>query len=211
MVNDWSTTATRIDFDCVKLLGESPDYFTVRIISDRGVLGQFTRHRILSPSVESTRYCNYTKKGMAMCIPYPFLWAPCKSMDEWIWQVTDYWINDPDFDTKYKDNYISENGEILHNGIVEIANLAKLQAYWEMTCGVSELGYNLMSKLGASPQEARTVLPMSLKTEFVMTGTIGAWNHFIKLRDADDADPQIRIFAEKINDIKTNFIKKENK
>lgn len=32
---------------------------TVRIIADRGVQNELVRHRLLSPSVESTRYCNY--------------------------------------------------------------------------------------------------------------------------------------------------------
>lgn len=33
----------------------------VRIITDNGVLREFTRHRVFSFAVESTRYCNYSK------------------------------------------------------------------------------------------------------------------------------------------------------
>ena len=33
-----------------------------RIITDRGILAEITRHRIASFSVESTRYCNYSKE-----------------------------------------------------------------------------------------------------------------------------------------------------
>ena len=34
---------------------------TVRFICDRGILAEFTRHRVFSFSAESTRYCNYSK------------------------------------------------------------------------------------------------------------------------------------------------------
>ena len=34
---------------------------TVRFITDQGILREFTRHRVFSFAVESTRYCNYSK------------------------------------------------------------------------------------------------------------------------------------------------------
>ena len=42
---------------------------TVRIITDRGVLAELTRHRLASFSVESTRYVNYSKKGLEFIKP----------------------------------------------------------------------------------------------------------------------------------------------
>ena len=45
---------------------------------------------------------------------------------------------------------------------------------------------------GASPQEARTVLPNSLKTEIVVTMNLREWRHFFKLRTAPAAHPQMR-------------------
>ena len=115
-----------------------------------------------------------------------------------IHQVIDYWFNDPDYETKYKDKYVDDDGNILHAGIVKIAALAKCQAVWEQACKNAELSYNAMIDFGATPQEARTVLPFSHKVEFVMTGTYEAWEHFVKLRKEHDADPQIRIIAEGI-------------
>ena len=35
---------------------------SIRFICDRGILAEFTRHRVFSFSAESTRYCNYSKK-----------------------------------------------------------------------------------------------------------------------------------------------------
>lgn len=44
-------------------------------------------------------------------------------------------------------------------------------------------------------QQARAVLPNSLKTELIMTGTIAQWEGFFELRDANDAHPQARELA----------------
>lgn len=52
-----------------------------------------------------------------------------------------------------------------------------------------------MLDLGCSPQEARSVLPNSLKTEVVMTANIREWRHFFKLRTSLAAHPQMREVA----------------
>ena len=44
----------------------------------------------------------------------------------------------------------------------------------------------------ATPEEARSVLPNSIKTEIITTMNLRAWRHFLKLRCAKDAHPQIR-------------------
>lgn len=54
--------------------------------------------------------------------------------------------------------------------------------------------FNLLHN-GATPQEARTVLPNSLKTEVVMTANLREWRHFLKLRTSKAAHPQIRQVA----------------
>ena len=48
---------------------------------------------------------------------------------------------------------------------------------------------------GASPQEARSVLPNSLKTEIVMTMNLREWKHFFILRTSEAAHPQMREIA----------------
>ena len=42
------------------------------------------------------------------------------------------------------------------------------------------------------PEEARSILPNSLKTEIVMTMNLREWRHFIRLRSANAAHPQMR-------------------
>ena len=45
---------------------------------------------------------------------------------------------------------------------------------------------------GATPQEARSVLPNSLKTEVVMTANPREWRHVFRMRCHRDAHPQMR-------------------
>ena len=52
-----------------------------------------------------------------------------------------------------------------------------------------------MIESGWSPQQARSILPNSLKTELVMTGFVSDWKGFFKLRDANAAHPQARELA----------------
>lgn len=59
----------------------------------------------------------------------------------------------------------------------------------------SEQDYQALIRLGAKPQEARSVLPNSLKTEIVVTMNLREWRHFFKLRTATNAHPQMREVA----------------
>ena len=62
----------------------------------------------------------------------------------------------------------------------------------------AEEAYNLLIEKGVSPQEARSVLPNSLKTEIVMTMNLREWRHFFKLRTSLRAHPQMREVANMI-------------
>lgn len=66
---------------------------------------------------------------------------------------------------------------------------------WETSCERSEEAYFQMLNAGFTPQEARAVLPNSLKTEVVMTANLREWRHFFKLRCAETAHPQMREVA----------------
>lgn len=67
---------------------------------------------------------------------------------------------------------------------------------WVNACKEAESWYfALMADYGVTPQEARSVLPTSLKTELVMTANIREWRHFLRLRTSPAAHPQIREVA----------------
>jgi len=65
-------------------------------------------------------------------------------------------------------------------------------ALWYAAMGIAENIYMRMIEAGVKPEEARSVLPNSLKTEIVMTANIREWRHVLKLRTSPAAHPQIR-------------------
>ena len=66
---------------------------------------------------------------------------------------------------------------------------------WEQTIEQIENAYNKLIELGSTPQEARSILPNSLKTEIVMTMNLREWHHFFTLRTSKAAHPQMREVA----------------
>ena len=59
----------------------------------------------------------------------------------------------------------------------------------------AEQAYQGLIQMGAKPQEARSILPNSLKTEIVVTMNLREWRHFFRLRTASNAHPQMREIA----------------
>lgn len=63
---------------------------------------------------------------------------------------------------------------------------------WQETMGELERNYFRLLELGAAPQEARSILPNSLKTELAVTMNLREWRHFFRLRTDGAAHPQMR-------------------
>lgn len=63
---------------------------------------------------------------------------------------------------------------------------------WTKACLNAENAYFDLLKAGATPQEARSVLPNSTAAEIVMSGNYREWRHILRLRTAKDAHPQMR-------------------
>lgn len=67
---------------------------------------------------------------------------------------------------------------------------------WAIQLLDAETAYRLLRRLnGWKPEQARSVLPNSLKTEVVMTANLREWRHFFKLRMNPAAHPQMREIA----------------
>jgi thymidylate synthase (FAD) len=65
--------------------------------------------------------------------------------------------------------------------------------WWKRACEEAECGYlYLLHQCDRSAQEARSVLPNSLKTEIVVTYNLREWRHFFNLRAAKTAHPQMQ-------------------
>lgn len=146
---------------------------------------EFVRHRVFSFAQESTRYCNYAKDKFGSEITFV---NPC-------------WISDFHLRNQYSKDIVEE----YRNFENWADNPETSELLFLYSLAVSEQNYlNLLSN-GWKPQQARAVLPNSLKTELIMTGTIDQWKGFFKLRDAKDAHPQARELAQPLHE---EFIKR---
>lgn len=151
---------------------------TVRFICDMGVAREFCRHRLFSFAQESTRYCNYSKAKFGKelnCI------IPC-------------W-----YKNMFEGN--SYNIELCHTYDLTISEgLSRTEAAWiQAMCEAESTYFGLLTE-GEPAQQARNVLPLALKTELIMTGTVEQWIEFLKLRCATDAHPQARELAIQLRD-----------
>lgn len=182
---------------------------TVKFICDRGISHEFVRHRVFSFVQESTRYCNYSKdkfdNQLTLIIPV------------WLTVKPSFHINSPVEEGLYLErciisSYIGENKapNMFYNKFYEDDTLLWLNSMFEL-----EALYNKLIKSGWTPQQARSVLPNSLKTELIMTGTVKDWKGgytkdgkpygFFPLRCASGAHPQARELA---IPLKEEFIKR---
>lgn len=125
---------------------------TVHFVCDRGVSHEFVRHRVMSFAQESTRYCNYSKDKFGNELTFI---QPC-------------WLDDERL--KLYGPYHT----IIRDKSPESIFIANLNN--------AERDYLGLISLGWKPQEARAILPNSLKTELVVTGFTSDWNHFFDLR-----------------------------
>lgn len=140
---------------------------TVKFICDRGVSHEIVRHRIASYAQESTRYINYSKGkyGNEIKVIIP----------NWF----EYDIN------TYEEAIKSR----------QWTNIKPTEKEWIYLMENAEQTYLYLIDQGWTPQEARSVLPNSLKTELVVTMNLREWRHFFKLRTAKAAHPQMREIA----------------
>lgn len=70
--------------------------------------------------------------------------------------------------------------------------------------------YLSLLKMGWAPQQARSVLPLGIKSELISCGFEDAWSNFFYRRCAKDAHPMAREIATKVRD-KFNEFKNETK
>ena len=140
---------------------------------DRGVSHEIVRHRIASFAQESTRYCNYSQEkfGKEITVIEPCFFSDIPEEEKRLCRKA------MDFFCKFDDEI---NG-FLAGGVTE---RHRAYARWYDGCLGAEHSYFTMLEQGCTPQEARDVLPTSVKTEIVMTANLREWRHFLKLRAA---------------------------
>ena len=79
------------------------------------------------------------------------------------------------------------------------------RAQWVLACKGAEIHYFNMLQFGCSPQIARSVLPTCTKAEIVMKCNMTEWKHFIRVRSAAGAHPQMIPVAKEVLAILTTI------
>lgn len=79
---------------------------------------------------------------------------------------------------------------------IELADTA--QNLYATSTRISLEAYDELLKLGVAPEIARTVLPQSMYTEFIETGSLAAYSRLYKLRTSPDAQREIQKYANEI-------------
>lgn len=172
---------------------EYDSYHTFRIVTTRDILQELARHRSMSFSVESTRYCNYGNKGYTFVIPRPY---------EWTNQI-DWSDTDKLFSPTIKHLTTSTDKKAPNSMELIDEELPMLDTFLA-NCVLTSARYDNAIKNHVSPQEARMLLPGALKTELFMTGTNEQWQHFLMLRNTTHAHPMIQYLAKTIATIVNN-------
>lgn len=158
--------------DDLQYLCEPTEYhykrYTIHMILDRGVMDEFRTHVGLSHLAESTRYCNYSKDKFGNEITFI---KPC-------------WCNIPEGDYGTPD-YIPDRLPRIgatESGLIDVFQYA-------------EYYYFFLLSEGWTPQQARSVLPLSIKSELISCGFKDSWENFFYRRDAPDAHPMAQEIA----------------
>lgn len=151
---------------------------SVRVICDRGISHEIVRHRLASYSQESSRYCNYSNNKFGNELTFI---KPC-----WFKSSVE------DFNKYVNDDYT--------------VDLSADELNWIALNWAIEDLYSLFISDEWTPEQARSILPNSIKTELVMTMNLREWRHFFKMRCDKAAHPQMREIAYMILDtFKTNI------
>lgn len=134
------------------------------------------RHRLQAISQESTRYCNYSKEkyGNEIAVIDPFYFDKKDTLAD---------VDLPDFGELCM---VRRDGDVFCRS----KYMNKFDV-WFLGMQLAEWTYLQLIAMGASAQEARSVLPNSLKTEMRVTMNVREWRHVLSIRTAAGVHPQM--------------------
>lgn len=184
--------------------------YTFRFVTDRGVSHELVRHRVLSFSQESTRYCNYSKGKFGGELTY-IIPAPIRIS-----------INPAVHCMLPEGEYVKTNGVWCNpqgkpllmvdvfSGKPQAFNAA-VNRYLDCLQECEDSYMDLIAE-GWIAQEARRVLPVSIKTELVITGNAEYWDWFFAQRvdgTTGTPHPDMYIVASQAKEIYDYIISQE--
>lgn len=193
--------------DDLEYLCEPTEYHekrvTVKFVTDQGILREFTRHRVFSFAVESTRYCNYSKDKFDNEVTYilPPWMDKVELPNDLSFHCSDDW------GTLMCEHYYDFTEEGKKDWDISSADLFNFLFALD-SC---EQMYLSLIKQGWTAQQARNILPLATKCDIIMTGFVSDWKHFFELRALGTTGaphPQAKEIAEPLMQefIKQNLI-----
>lgn len=153
--------------------GKHVERVTVHWTISRAIADEFARHRVLSHSMQSTRYCNYSKDKFGNELTY-VLHSDMLDLPEGKYE---YGSNNSLQSGWYVDDTLAVPFEATELILPEDARVC-----WLSLLQAAENAYMRALECGWKPQQARGILPLDIKTEFVQTGTVDQWTGFMLLR-----------------------------
>lgn len=163
---------------------------SVRFITSRSISLEIVRHRTMSFSQQSQRYCGYNKSKFNGEIVF--------IIPEWIKKLRGEIANTVDSLTGASNLYLLSKD--LPDAVVEMTTLDRAVSCWYDSMKRSEDDYMfLITDQELKPEEARSVLPNDCATEIMVTGFESDWKHFFELRCSPAAHPDIRELSEKLS------------
>lgn len=151
-----------------------PKRYTVHFITSRAIMDEFRTHVTLSHLAESTRYCNYFKDKFNNELTF----------------IIPNWIDTIKEGTYTKDHEFPSMWGLDH----------WMDSEWFYAMCKAEETYLIMVQEYLAPQQAREVLPLSVKSELISCGFGSAWVNFFYRRCAKDAHPMAREIATSLED-----------
>lgn len=150
-----------------------PSRHTVHMIVSRGIMDEFRTHVGLSHLAESTRYCNYSKGKFNGELTF----------------IKPNWFNS---------SLIDSTGHWDANSFYRMDKQSVIESSFLGTLLSVEKAYLNLLECSCTPQEAREVLPLSIKSELISCGFEDAWQNFFYRRCANDAHPMARDIAKSL-------------
>jgi thymidylate synthase (FAD) len=161
-------------------------HIAVKFIVNRAISHEICRHRAMAILQTSQRYCNYAsgKFGNEVTFIRPSAFLPESS------QPCNLCVERPCDTKKEEYNFAKDCPQWRH--LNQEDTYTERYWAWYNQCRSTEKAYLTMIGYGASPQEARTVLPNSCKTELIIYANLEQWRHIFKLRCSKAAEPSMR-------------------
>ena len=145
--------------------------YTFAVTTNRGVSHEIVRHRGLSFTQESTRFCNYSNSKFGDQVTYTIPeWSDIPEGKYTIYSTDIPWLNSKE--------------SAFYDGLID-----------------NESDYFGLLNIGWKPEQAREILPNAVKTDIVITGDLNSWNHFFDLRlkgKTGTPHPNIKQIAKRI-------------